>query len=345
MKDSFYTSTSLAERLVSFVEKRSFTSVVDFCVGDGQLLKAAESVWKDIKCYGCDISRKAINKLRVNHPNWIVGKTDFTNINSRRNCKITYNKTYDLILLNPPFTCKGSSINKITFEGKTYYVSTAMMFVVEALKYIHKNSVLLAILPISCAYSKKDELIWKLLVNKYNLRILEERDKQSFKNCNPNIVLISINDFTNREKNTKQISKLCLNQNNVELFRGNLSVYRSNNYTGANQYPFLHTTNLINNIICNITKCVDYPNSLLTGPAVLISRVGNPSIQKICCIGENEKYVLSDCIIAIKTTDYNEAEKLQKLLIDDWKYFKTLYKGTAARYITLERLRLYLGIL
>lgn len=344
MRDSYYTSTPLAEKLVSYIADRYFTSVVDFCVGDGELLRAAQSIWNDIKCYGIDISHEVISELKVTHPTWFVNECDFTDSSAREKCKITQNNQYDLVLLNPPFTCKGSTINKVMFNDEEYRVSTAMMFVVEALQYLHDNGILLAILPISCAYSEKDKKIWQALEECYNLTILEERDKQSFKKCNPNIVLVSINDFSNVSTRKNINRKLSLERFHISIFRGNLSVHERKNTSSKKRKLFIHSTNLVDNSLQNIKKYALCPKSEISGPAVLISRVGNPSIKKICTISPNETYVISDCIIAIKTGDMIEAENLKQLFIENWDYLKTLYKGTAAKYITIERLNSFLGV-
>lgn len=344
MRDSYYTSTPLAEKLVSYVADKHFSSVADFCVGDGELLRAAQSLWKKIKCYGVDISHDVISQLSITHPKWFVEECDFTDNSCREECTITKRKKYDLIVLNPPFTCKGSTINRVMFDGEEYRMSTAMMFVVEALQYMHKKSILLAILPISCAYSQKDKKIWQVLVEKYHLKILEERDKQYFKNCNPNIILVSINDLSYQGKNENKNLVLNLDGYNLSTFRGNLSVHERTNSSSKNRKPFIHSTNLIDNSLQNINQYTQYSKSEISGPAVLISRVGNPNIKKICTISTDETYVISDCIIAIKTGNQVEAENLKQLFIDNWDYVKTLYKGTGAKYITLERLHSFLGI-
>lgn len=344
MRDSYYTSKSLADRLVSYVADKDFSSVADFCVGDGELLRAAQSKWGKIKCHGVDISHDVISQLSIAHPTWFVEECDFTDSSCHEECSITKDKKYDLILLNPPFTCKGSIVNKIIFNGDEYRMSTAMMFVVEALKYMHKESILLAILPISCAYSQKDRRIWQFIEEKYNLKILEERDRQYFKNCNPSIVLVSINDFSNKSNKKNERLTLGVKEYITSTFRGNLSVNQRTNSSSKDQKPFIHSTNLIDNSLYNINKYTRYPKSEITGPGVLISRVGNPSVKKICTISFDETYVISDCIIAIKTESLEDAEKLKELLIENWSYIKNLYKGTAAKYITMERLHTFLGI-
>ncbi|MCD8573483.1 MAG: hypothetical protein LRY48_09670 [Bacteroides graminisolvens] len=119
---------------------------------------------------------------------------------------------------------------------------------------------------------------------------------------------------------------------------------KEKNSSSKKRKKFVHTVNLIDNSLQNLKQYTLYPRSEISGPAVLISRVGNPSVKKICTISQDETYVISDCIIAIKTETQIEAEKLKQLFIDNWDYIKTLYKGTAAKYITLERLHTFLGI-
>lgn len=342
MQDSFYTSTLLACQLTNYVdENKNIRNVADFCVGDGELLRAAQSKWNNLKCYGLDISSDVIKQLKVVHPEWKVGICDFLNEDKIKNCKIIKNKKFDLILLNPPFTCKGSSINKVQYKNDFYNVSTAMTFLLNAINYLHKNGVLIAILPISTAYSMKDRKIWQRLESDYNLKILEERNKQSFKKCNPNIVIISINDW--RKPNIKKQELFTLNVPDISLFRGNLSVNDSDKYICKGGLKYIHTTNLINNEVLNTSKYISYPKSEVCGPAVLLPRVGNPSVKKISILRANEKCVLSDCIIAIKTKSEKESLRLKESLIKNWESLQNIYKGTGARYTTLERLSLFLG--
>lgn len=342
MKDTFYTSVDLAEILIKYIGKRHINSVVDFCVGGGELLRAAESKWNGIQCFGTDISEQAISSLRLLHPTWDIETCDFLREESRNSLEMLKNKKFDLILLNPPFTCKGSTFHKVVFENKSFNVSTAMLFLVEALKYMANDGEIFAILPISVAYSQKDRKIREYLIANYGFSILEERDKQSFKKCNPNIILASINS---KEKIVEKNSSKYLNMKmeGVSVFRGNLSMHEIHSYK-SNGNHLIHSTNLLNNLIEGLEHKVDRIQSEVTGPAVLMQRVGNPNIKKICIIPSGETYVLSDCVIAIKTSTQNDSIKLRDLLFKNWHNIKNLYKGTGAKYITVERLSKYLNL-
>lgn len=342
MKDSFYTSTDLAEILVNYISNCKVNTVVDFCVGGGELLRAAQLKWTNAQYIGIDISSEAISSLKLLHPDWKVAECDFTDVISKNHCSVINDKKFDLILLNPPFTCKGSTINKVIHNKTTYHVSTSMLFLVEALKYMAVDGQLFAILPISNAYSQKDKIIWDVLTDEYNLTILEEPNKQYFKHCTPNIIIVSLNKFD--IKNTQRTYKrLKIDVDIISLFRGNLSMYQIKNYEMTGK-PLIHSTNLRNNKIEDIQYYINCEKSVVNGPAILIQRVGNPNIKKMCVISENESYVLSDCVIALKTKSNRDAIILFDTLIENWDDFKLLYKGTGAKYVTIERLTKFLGL-
>lgn len=343
LKDSFYTPTVLADKLVDYIIEQNIFSVADFCVGEGNLLKAAQSRWKNIQCFGTDISRSTIESVKKKHPLWCVKKCDF--LNDSESKLIINDLKFDLILLNPPFTCKGSTINSVTLDGIRYKVSTAMTFLVKSLSYLKKEGTLYAILPISCAYAQKDRKLWNSLVKDYRLNILEEPDKQYFLGCSPNIILISINSKRKEEYRNRYLSinKQLNGFSNLDFFRGKFSMYQLPNVVDSDTF-LIHSTNLKKNRVEGLNRKISYPQSELNGPAVLMQRVGNPNIEKICIITSQEKYVLSDCIIAIKTGSDDECLRLKNILIDNWDKLETYYKGTGAKYITVDRLKLFLGV-
>ena len=47
--DSYYTPPSLAEKLISFVVPSRISRAVDFCVGDGDLLKAVSKRYENVE--------------------------------------------------------------------------------------------------------------------------------------------------------------------------------------------------------------------------------------------------------------------------------------------------------
>jgi hypothetical protein len=106
----------------------------------------------------------------------------------------------------------------------------------------------------------------------------------------------------------------------------------------------VHSTNIRDNKIIGLEHKVENTISYIKGPALLIHRVGQPNIKKICIISSKEEYALSDCVIGIKTRTLKECQQLKKMIIDHWNDFSNLYKGTGAKYITIERLKFFLSV-
>jgi len=342
LRDSFYTPQILADKLIGYIRKKSFKNAVDFCIGDGQLLRSAKSRWPQLKCFGSDISDEAIAETKANHPDWCLSRIDFLEPCERQNAEIfKIQPKYQLILLNPPFSCRGGTLHEIQFEGKHYTVSTSMRFLVTALDYLDRDGYLYAILPTSTAYSQKDQRLWNLLEKKYNLSILEEPRIKYFKGCTPNVILISLNDFSKVSKYSN-ITRLPFAFENLQVYRGKLSMNQVKQNQG--QHFLVHSTNIRDNRLVNLN--VKQTNSLSTvfGPAILIPRVGKPKQSKICMIGSGTTYVISDCIIALKTITVKDAQLLYRYIIENWELVEIMYKGTGAKYITVDKIKQFLNL-
>ncbi len=344
--DTFYTPPELAERLLSYVDCKSVKKVADFCVGKGELLKAAEKKFGSLKCYGTDIDNLIVNEIKESNPNWNIAVCDFTNKQSRDNTSILNKGKFDLILSNPPFTCKGSKINEVEFLGSIFHASTAMVFLVESLNYLSKGGSLYAIMPASVIFSVKDKKLITAISEKYEIKLLEEREKQLFKNCSPNIVLLKLEKKTTSSMGNSVISLNTTSflfdakNKDINIFRGNLSVHEAVKYENNHGLMYVHSTNLQNNAISLLPKIiVERPQSIVSGPAILLHRVGKPDITKICIIDKSDHYVLSDCVIALLGNDKKVIQSLYDTIISKKDIFYSLYKGTGAKYITIERLK------
>lgn len=348
MKDSFYTPDYLAKLLVNYAKNTTVKSVVDFCVGEGELLKAAFQKWPDSDLYGTDISIEIINKLNKEHPDWKIEYCDFVDENSRNQCSVL-KKQFDIILLNPPFTCKGATISTVVFDNKIFKMSTAMSFFVTSLTYLKTGGEIYAILPQSVAYSEKDSIIWQYLSDFYSLRILEERHNKDFRQCTPNTILVNLIKKKNKAPIILKTDTYNLTQflpNPVRIIRGSISMHLKEKYAyGEMKLPLIHTTNLQNHSISNITYFIRSEHSVVKGPALLIPRVGNYSQHKITMINTGEKYSISDCIIALEYKDINECCKLFDYIINNWPTFVQIYKGTGAKYTTIKRIHDFFGFI
>ncbi len=339
MIDSYYTDSTLADRLINYLPKDvGVCNVADFCVGGGELLNATLRRYPKAVCTGIDINNDAVDELSILHPEWRILHNDFMD---GKSVDASIGDTlFDLIVLNPPFSCKGSKITPVSVSDKEFKVSTSMAFILRSIKYLKPHGVILAILPLSVVYSQKDRNAWNYLKENYNACLLEECERYSFNGCSPGIVLVAINyphKYVQRESSVKIEMPF-----SIQLKRGSLSMCNVQ-ASESGQWDLLHTTNLSDNEICNVSTKVN-TKSIVKGPAVLIPRVCNPNVGKIVLITCDKTYAISDCIIALQVLYDKDAEALYKILLADWNNFKMLYKGTGAKYITLERLTSYLGI-
>lgn len=342
--DSFYTPPDLAKRLVQYVGRERIGTVADFCVGNGELLRALVEKKTNVKCFGIDISRKAISAVSKLHPNWKLSCCDFLNEQSRKLSKVlkTNKHGFDLILLNPPFSCIGGSIHTVELDDQIFTSSTSMKFLAESIKFLSKKGKLYSIMPISSAYSQKDKMLWDYLKNNYHLSVRETPNGNHFKECSASVLFVSINDDHNSKVSTS-FKKISLGTREFSLFRGNLSMHTVQNNESRGKYV-VHTTNLLNNKIANIKIKSQKWSSEIRGPAILIPRVGQPNRTKIVHIQKGESYIISDCIIAIKTKTNKEANDIKLILIRNWKSVEELYKGTGAKYLTIDRLSKFIGL-
>lgn len=350
-RDDYYTPTELADKLVSFIVEDGFGSAVDFCVGDGDLLKAVERRFPSLDFFGTDIAEEAIASLRKIHPSWQLAVCDFTDTEVFEDLHLMRGRKYDLIVMNPPFTCKGSTVCKITLDGKKYHVSTAMQFVANALKYRAENGVIYAILPSSCAYSQKDRLLWKYLEKHYCLQMLEEPNRMFWKNCSASIILVSIGGKEKRRQE-RHCDNFDFSTLPIEsIIRGHISPHEARFVDGRKGIKYVHTTNLKYNKIvnCNRIQLPKYRDETrygpvsFRGPAVLLPRVCNPNPEKICVYKEKRMFVPSDCVIILKTHSVEDAQYVAETILSHWDDFRSIYQGTAAKYTTMEMIKRLFG--
>lgn len=347
--DSYYTPSLLADKLTNYVEAEKVNSAVDFCVGDGALLKAVAKRYYSAVLYGIDISNLAIEKLSRDHPEWKLAQCDFCNDKLLSNIDFLNGRKFDLIMMNPPFTCKGSVIEHVVFEGQDFRLSTAMYFLFRALNYLGDNGGLYAIMPISCVYSEKDHKAWEYLKRHYNACILSESERVVFsKNqaqspdssatCSPNIALIYVGHYVVKRHDTTKIADFS-SLPVKDVVRGCLRMQNPTYSRKPEAVMLIHTTNIKKGKLINLKSVVPGATRQIDYCGVVIPRVCNPSPNKIAILDGTKKYVLSDCVIVLRTATIHEAEKVRNSILDNWSDFVTIYKGTGAQYTTLSRVR------
>lgn len=342
--DSFYTPLHLAKRLVSYITERDIRTAIDFCIGEGDLLKAVCDRFGDIELYGTDISQDAIKKLSCEYTDWSLDVCDFRSDESINKVPFLKEKHFDLIMFNPPFTCKGSNVERIVFEDIEYKVSTAMLFVMRAIKFLSSQGGMYAILPISCVYSQKDREAWNYLQANYNACILEEPERVYFCNrCSPNIVLVYVGNQLKVSSFKKDVT-VFLNLTISDIVRGSIRMQNLKYSKSKKALRLIHTTNIQKGKLVNLKRIFAGNQLVIDGFGVIIPRVCNPNPSKIVLLDGKYSYVLSDCVMALRTPTKKDAEQIYTHILNNWSSFIHLYKGTGAQYTTIERVKTLFGI-
>ena len=351
--DHYYTPADLAKKMVWAIKKKQRGYIADFACGKGQLLSIANERWPRSKIVATDICRSTIASLRLKY-DWIIGLCDFINDSSRNRCVALKNiiGKVSLVLLNPPFSCKSPSIVKTTVVGRDIHSSISLAFVLNSTQYLTKNGQIIAILPYGCLNNEKDKIAWMYLRQKGKVEIIGTNGHKTFEGCSARTVIMkfSKSTITKSESKLQQVyhkhinnSKIKVNASlrdtKVHLIRGNISMFEVNGNNKSNKsLPLVHSTELQNGRISASKHTTEIAHKQISGPVILLPRVGKPNKSKIVFHENGNPFVMSDCVIAIKSSNSRMARKVYQALLEHWPLIEERYTGTCARHITLKDL-------
>lgn len=351
--DIFYTPADVAKKMVEYSSVEEVSIIADFSVGGGDLLRTAQEVWPNAIFLGTDINSETAKRLKDIYPQWLINECNFLEFaqrNGNRHILSKFIGKVSLILLNPPFSCRGSLRRAVPFDTISLKSSFGLAFVVTALPFLSSEGQLITLLPTGSLTSQKDRESWEILGQHYKIETLQRNNHKTFENCSPETVIVK---FTKKKKKSKRVvighkftvtRTLQASKNiSVELYRGKVSANFED--SGPRTKIFIHSTELQQMQINLQARRIYSYFSSLKGPAVLLPRVGRPNVTKLTLYFEQKDIVLSDCVIAIKCKTDDEAETVYELVKGNWKTVETLYNGTCAKFITLDSLRDLLNLI
>lgn len=339
MRDAHYTDASIARRLISACGNVVPSRVADFACGEGALLREARSVWGSSAVLGVDITDEVEQPMRRSVPHAEFLKADFLASDMLTPEVLG---CFDVILLNPPFSCRGSTTLSETVAGKAVRCSKALAFVIRSLRYLARGGVLVAILPSSCLHSEKDSFARALLAKLYDFDVLPISEPVRFAGCSVSTRIVRI-----RRREGQAFSPHTLTANRDPRFQVVRGIRPNDKTVGEIKLlPFVHTTELNGNSVTLGRAVSPSPaDRLIHGPAVLLPRVGRPKKDKISLLSAERSVRISDCVLAITHPDQAAVSSLFEVMLSDWDNVCKLYRGTCAAYTTLARLRSYLSTL
>lgn len=351
--DHYYTPADLAKRMVWAIEKKQRGYIADFACGRGQLLSIAHKRWPRSKIVATDICRSTIASLR-RKSNWIIGLCDFTSDSSRNRCialKDIRGKV-SLVLLNPPFSCRSSSVVKTTVGGRDIHSSISLAFVLNSTQCLTKNGQIVAILPYGCLDNEKDKTAWTYLQQIGKVEIIGTNGHKTFAGCSARTVIMKFRKgvITKSENKVQQVHHRHINyfknkvsasmrDIKVSLIRGNISMFKGNGENKSNKsIPLVHSTELQNGRILAAKYTTEIVHKQISGPIILLPRVGKPNKSKIVFHKNGNPFVISDCVLAIKSSNIRVTRKVYQTLLEHWSLIEDRYTGTCARHIPLKTL-------
>lgn len=348
--DRYYTPARLAKKMVWSVEKKQRGYIADFACGTGQLLSAASKRWPKSRLVATDICKSTITSLRRREPRWNISQCDFIKDSSRNRCK-TINNIEDnvsLALLNPPFSCRGSSRVKTVLGDEIVYSSIAMAFVLNSTRYLTKNGQIIAILPQGCLNNDRDKHAWKYLQNIGQVEIIRANGHRIFAGCSARTVIMRFSKMGNnqpgkelhRKYNNTIDGKLTIDMQNIRmtLIRGNIPMYSINGNQSKKFIPLIHSTELQNGSVLKPQHSSSLIHKQISGTFILLPRVGKPKKSKIALYRSKIPFTISDCVMAIRCANMREAKKAYQRLFEHWHHVEERYNGTCARHITIRSL-------
>ncbi|MBO9546960.1 N-6 DNA methylase [Caulobacter sp.] len=341
MIDQFYTPPALATFLAGAARVRRPGIIADFAMGDGALLRAAEARWPRAKLFGSDINPAAGEAAAGLdcRPNFSV--FDFLSDGAEPDEMRPLVGRCDIILLNPPFTCKGNKRFSVDVKGVSLAGSKALVFVARALRYLKPGGEILAIVPASCATSERDNALLETLRKTFTVEQVGEINRNGFDGCSVAVIMLRLRHrgrLAPRKRPAAPHKFVALKSFKVLIMRGTTSIHRT---SGAIEgLPVLHTVDLRDKVEKPQRWTVG-SRRLVSGRTVLLPRVGRPDVSKLVQMNLSN-VVLSDCVIGIQTVPRGHEDEVLRALRSSWSALEALYGGSCAPYITVGQLQTHL---
>jgi hypothetical protein len=345
--DCIYSPPELAEKMIAKVKHWADPSyIADFAAGDGELLKAAQEKWPQSTIIATDINNSSVALLRRTKTAWQVGLCDFLNPKSRGRSSIlsSIKGKVSLVLLNPPFSCRGNTKITVDFNGTEIKCSLALAFVLTSIPFLAPDGQLVAVLPAGCLQSQKDASAWEAIRKVCRVEEVGRNGHRTFSGWSPKTVIVRLEmlpagNKTKRKKDSRNNGHKARRRNiAVSLYRGKISMHTLNGNKTRKRVPLIHSTELEKTGLNLLRRHVSVKLKSIVGPAVLMQRVGRPNVNKILLYFNKQPIALSDCVIGIKCKTFDEAQVIKATLVRNWKKIEQKYVGTCASYITLDSL-------
>ena len=351
MLDQFSTPADLAQVMAESAccdaLPQECTVIADFAAGSGQLLRVARTFWPSARFIATDVDDRVIRTLRRTEPQWDIGQCDFLDPRSRRSCKPLRGlvRSVSLVLLNPPFSCRGGKRVSVALRGQALRCSIALAFLIESVDFVTPYGEIVAILPAGSLGSEKDEAAWAALRSLGSVEVVAANGHRAFPDATPKTVIVRF--AIGRPAAPGLFEQQCpvfegasswKKESRVSIIRGQLRMHLARQAYDGRAIPLVHSTELRDRELNLTRRRVGRDSRTISGPMVLLPRVGQPNSDKIVYHPGGAVFAISDCVVALVCDTDEEAWSLYFALLAEWKLLERNYVGSCAKYITMRRL-------
>ena len=340
--DKYYTPPAVASRAFERAHLVSKPLIcADTACGSGSLLVAAENVLQTKHCVGIDSDPHAIRQLRRTKPDWRLYVGDL--LKRHRAPPVDFSGSsygVDLLVLNPPFSLGPRKYISVKYLGQSVKCSVAMGHILRSLELFRPKQGVIAVVPESLLYSDTDQHARELLDQNFSFTELLQLSIYTFKGARVNSLFVQLGAQSGRPRPSFEFEIPLLYPIPATIVRGGLQMHTFERVGyGAR---IIHSTSLrpiaANGISAAIERTSAIAKGRISGWMLLLPRVGSPKEDAFRAIYSKEEVQLSDCVIGVKFSSKDKALNAQKRIISNWKALVNLYRGTGARYITVDRL-------
>jgi predicted RNA methylase len=341
--DRHYTPERLADEVAELAAPKGSglgSIFADPAAGDGALLDAVAKYWPDAQCLASDVDRLVVSRLRRNRPGWWISQCNLLSAASRARARFA-KIDVDTVVLNPPFTSRGGARVEVDVFGESLRSSPAAAFALLSLERVKAGGRLVALLPASVLSSDKDEVAREVLFKEGGCVSVRDVGSRSFSGVVTRVLLVAIERgqsggpaswVSAKPRGLRPISA-CLQRGRVPMHKPQ---------AGGPLLPMVHTTDLSGDVVRPDRRATSSTTLPLSGPAVLLPRVGLPRPGKVVRYESKTAVALSDCVFAVKVANTVDAIEVQHRLRVRSEELCAQYRSSCAPYVTRTRLASFL---
>ena len=338
---AYYTPKVVAQVVAESIHVQKPRAVLDPAAGDGALLQTVVARFPRTEALAIDIDRSAVQRLRQILPDCTSSVCDALNGRSVAKSNVwRLRSCVDVVVANPPFgSLSGPRLaDVVCWGGKKVRCGIGAAHILAALvNFLPKQ--LVAVLPDSMLHSERDGMARSLIASRYSLDVVQSLGSDAFGNAGASVSLVEMTlrrAIGGQFAMKSEVAGRALGAGPVYLIRGGLPMHDVKEVASGG-IPLVHTNNLGDRRPFKLVRPLR--RGVVSGPLVLLPRVGLPMERHLVATNLSGEHQLSDCVVAISCRSDGVASDVSKILMERFDALRACWGGTGAQYTTLAKLR------